>query len=97
MPSQRQKGLDSHAEADPVSAKTIKIMASSKLVAIPQRCFSLFILFIMITNIVTLSDGDKTKKVLIVGVLKIDHIIINQIIDFIAIINVGVIINGHFI
>jgi hypothetical protein len=28
IPSQKQKGLESHAEADPVIAKTINIMVS---------------------------------------------------------------------
>jgi hypothetical protein len=57
-----------------------------KIISMPQRCFSLFILFIMITNIVTLSDR-QNQKVLIKCVLKINHIIINQIIYFISIIN----------
>lgn len=43
IPNQKQKGLLSHADADPVIAKTINIRVSWKLVSIPQRCFSLFI------------------------------------------------------
>ena len=44
IPSQKQKGFESHAEADPVIAKTINIIVSWKLVSMPQRFFSLFIL-----------------------------------------------------
>ncbi len=43
IPNQKQNGFDSHAEAEPVIAKTINMIMSWKLVSIPQRCFSLFI------------------------------------------------------
>lgn len=43
MPSQTQKGLDNHADADPVMAKTISIIMACKLEVMPQRFFNLFI------------------------------------------------------
>ncbi len=43
IPSQTQNGLDSHADADPVMAKTINIIMACKLEVIPQRFFNLFI------------------------------------------------------
>ena len=44
MPSQKQNGLDNHADAEPVIAKTIKINVNWKLLSIPQRSFNFFIL-----------------------------------------------------
>ena len=46
MPNPKQNGLESQAEAEPVRAKTIKIIVSWKLDAIPPRCFSFSILLV---------------------------------------------------
>ncbi len=43
IPNQKQTGLDNHAEAEPVMAKTINMMVSCKLDVIPQRFFNPFI------------------------------------------------------
>lgn len=78
IPSHVQKGLDNQADADPVIAKTIKIIMNWKFVSIPQRCLSLFILyFYLLTKILTLSNGNKTIELLFVSVLKKNHVIIN--------------------
>jgi hypothetical protein len=46
MPSQTQKGLDSHADADPVIAKTINIIMTCTFEVMPQRFFSLSMLYL---------------------------------------------------
>ena len=46
MPSKTQKGLDSHADADPVMAKTISMIMACTFEVMPQRFFSLFILYL---------------------------------------------------
>ena len=43
MPNQTQKGFDNHAEAEPVMAKTINMMASCRFEVMPQRFFNRFI------------------------------------------------------
>ena len=44
IPNQRQTGFETIAEAEPVIAKTIKIMVSWKLDCTPQRSFNFFII-----------------------------------------------------
>lgn len=44
MPIHSQKGLDNHAEADPVMAKTMKMIVNWKLDVTPQRCLNLFMI-----------------------------------------------------
>jgi hypothetical protein len=51
----------------------------------------------MITNIATLSWRDITEQSLFIGILKINHIIVNQVIYFVAVINIKIIVDGHFI
>ncbi len=41
IPSSKQNGFDNQAEAEPVRAKTIKIMVNWKLDSIPHRCLKL--------------------------------------------------------
>ena len=43
IPNNTQKGLDSHADADPVMAKTINIIMACRFEVIPQRFFNRFI------------------------------------------------------
>ncbi|MNR67536.1 hypothetical protein D3C85_1915960 [compost metagenome] len=43
IPNQKQKGLDNHAEADPVIAKTTNMTPNCQLDVSPQRCFNPFI------------------------------------------------------
>jgi len=43
IPNNTQKGLDSHADADPVMANTTNMITNWKFEVIPQRCFNLFI------------------------------------------------------
>ena len=44
IPNQTQKGSDAIAEAEPVIAKTIKMIVSWRLVSTPQRSFNFFII-----------------------------------------------------
>ena len=78
IPIKLQTGFDSHAETDPVTANTTKIITNWKLEVIPQRFFN-FSIYLKNDNtkIVTLSYWDKTKELLVEGVLKKNHIVVN--------------------
>lgn len=40
IPNHSTRGLENHADADPVSAKTSSTSTSFKFDSIPQRCFN---------------------------------------------------------
>lgn len=78
IPIKLQTGFDSQAETDPVTANTTKIITNWKLEVIPQRFFN-FSIYLKNVNakIVTLSYWDKAKEILVEGILKKNHIVVN--------------------
>ncbi len=65
IPSHVQNGLDNQADADPVIAKTIRIIMNWKFVSIPQRCLSLFIFIYNEYKCSEIISGVQNQKVFV--------------------------------
>ena len=62
IPSQRQTGFETIAEAEPVIAKTIKIIVSWKLDSTPHRCFNFPIWIVLSVTKLSFLYKVKHKK-----------------------------------
>jgi hypothetical protein len=62
IPSQMQTGFETIAEAEPVIAKTIKIMVSWKLDSTPHRCFNFSIWIVLSVTKLSFLNKVKHKK-----------------------------------